>query len=90
MVSLVSHPDGYICQLNLNFEWSTHFFYRPRAPPQTNLHPSEPIEHPFGLVPHQIRGFLTHFTNLLVTGQAFDKCTACSTKVRFYEAEKSE
>ncbi|KAJ3013358.1 Autophagy protein 7 [Thoreauomyces humboldtii] len=44
-------------------------------------HPSEPTPTPLGLVPHQIRGFLTHFTNLLVTGHAYDRCTACSERV---------
>ena len=34
-----------------------------------------------GLLPHQIRGFLTHFTNLVITGQAYSKCTACSSHV---------
>ncbi|KAJ3200716.1 Autophagy protein 7, partial [Clydaea vesicula] len=33
-----------------------------------------------GLVPHQIRGYLTHFSNLLITGKSYDKCTACSPK----------
>ncbi|KAM9533570.1 ubiquitin-like modifier-activating enzyme ATG7 isoform 2-T2 [Guaruba guarouba] len=34
-----------------------------------------------GLVPHQIRGFLSRFDNVLPVSLAFDKCTACSTKV---------
>ncbi|KAG0246054.1 ubiquitin-like conjugating enzyme [Mortierella sp. GBAus27b] len=34
-----------------------------------------------GLVPHQIRGFLSRFKNLLIAGQAYDKCTACSDAV---------
>lgn len=42
---------------------------------------SEPTRQPLGLVPHQIRGFLTHFSNLLVTGQAYDRCTACSSEI---------
>ncbi|KAJ3285899.1 Autophagy protein 7 [Borealophlyctis nickersoniae] len=50
----------------------------PFAPADTTREPSEPTSMPLGLVPHQIRGFLTHFTNLLVVGQAYDKCTACS------------
>jgi len=36
---------------------------------------------PLGLIPHQIRGFLTHFNNLLVVGQKFSQCTACSKTV---------
>lgn len=31
-----------------------------------------------GLVPHQIRGFLSRFQNVLPASERFDKCTACS------------
>lgn len=42
-----------------------------------------------GLVPHQIRGFLSRFDNVLPVSLAFDKCTACSPKViDQYEKEK--
>ncbi|KAF9358927.1 Autophagy protein 7, partial [Mortierella sp. NVP85] len=34
-----------------------------------------------GLVPHQIRGFLSRFKNLLIAGQAYDRCTACSDAI---------
>ncbi|OAE31696.1 hypothetical protein AXG93_3384s1700 [Marchantia polymorpha subsp. ruderalis] len=34
-----------------------------------------------GILPHQVRGFLAHYTQLVVTGAAFDKCTACSSIV---------
>ena len=45
-------------------------------------------EHPLGIVPHQIRGFLSTFSNLNVVGQAYDCCSACSeTVVKAYEAE---
>lgn len=37
-----------------------------------------------GLLPHQIRGFLSQFNNMLITGQAYDKCTACSQKVIYH------
>ncbi|XP_071407009.1 ubiquitin-like modifier-activating enzyme ATG7 isoform X2 [Pithys albifrons albifrons] len=41
-----------------------------------------------GLVPHQIRGFLSRFDNVLPVSLAFDKCTACSAKVlEHYERE---
>jgi len=32
----------------------------------------------FGIIPHQLRGFLGDFNVTLVLGQQFDKCTACS------------
>ncbi|KAJ3293044.1 Autophagy protein 7 [Rhizoclosmatium sp. JEL0117] len=51
------------------------------APAEVSNGPTEPTTHPLGIVPHQIRGFLTHFSNLLVSGSAYDKCTACSEKV---------
>ena len=35
-----------------------------------------------GLIPHQIRGYLGQFRNILVTGQQYDKCTGCSETVR--------
>jgi len=35
----------------------------------------------FGLVPHQIRGYLDRFQNTLLTSKSFDRCTACSSKV---------
>lgn len=28
-----------------------------------------------------MRGFLSHFTNMIVVGQAYDRCTACSSFV---------
>lgn len=38
-------------------------------------------EHPLGLVPHTIRGFLSNFTNVNVVGRSYDCCSACSDKV---------
>ena len=37
--------------------------------------------HPLGLVPHQIRGFLAEFRNLMVCGHAYESCSACSMPV---------
>lgn len=36
---------------------------------------------PMGYIPHQLRGFLNAFQNMVITGEAFDKCIACSSKV---------
>ncbi|EHY59934.1 Autophagy protein 7 [Exophiala dermatitidis] len=50
------------------------------APASTS--PSEDRgDHPLGLVPHQIRGFLSNFTNINIAGKAYDCCSACSDKV---------
>lgn len=37
--------------------------------------------HPLGIVPHQIRGYLARFQNLLVKGASYDRCSACSPNV---------
>lgn len=38
-------------------------------------------DHPLGLVPHQIRGFLSTFSNITVTGRCYDCCSACSDRI---------
>lgn len=35
----------------------------------------------FGLVPHQIRGSLSSFQNMILTGSSYNQCTACSPKI---------
>jgi len=38
-------------------------------------------EHALGIVPHQIRGFLSSFSNLVIRGSNYDCCSACSEKI---------
>ncbi len=38
-------------------------------------------DHPLGIVPHQIRGFLPNFQNMVIKGESYDCCSACSGKV---------
>jgi ubiquitin-like modifier-activating enzyme ATG7 len=38
-------------------------------------------DHPLGIVPHQIRGFLSTFSNMLVVGQSYNCCSACSGSI---------
>ncbi|KAL4912127.1 hypothetical protein BDW62DRAFT_216594 [Aspergillus aurantiobrunneus] len=38
-------------------------------------------DHPLGLVPHQIRGFLSTFENVSVIGQSYRCCSACSRNI---------
>ncbi|KAL1846043.1 Autophagy protein 7 [Paecilomyces lecythidis] len=48
-------------------------------------------EHPLGLVPHQIRGFLSNFSNISVVGRSYDCCSACSDNiVEAYKADSWE
>lgn len=45
-------------------------------------------DHPLGIVPHQIRGFLSSFQNVVIRGSSYDCCSACSDKITgTYEAE---
>ncbi|KAL4785832.1 hypothetical protein BJX76DRAFT_346728 [Aspergillus varians] len=37
--------------------------------------------HPLGLVPHQIRGFLSTFQNVSVVGRSYKCCSACSGNI---------
>jgi len=41
----------------------------------------DPPDHPLGLVPHQLRGFLSTFQNMMISGQSYDCCSACSPKI---------
>jgi len=38
-------------------------------------------DHPLGLVPHQIRGFLSSFSNMSIMGRSYDCCSACSDRI---------
>lgn len=37
--------------------------------------------HPLGITPHQIRGYLSNFQNLVIRGKSYDCCSACSDRV---------
>lgn len=41
----------------------------------------EPPDHPLGLVPHQIRGYVSTFQNIVIRGQSYDCCSACSPRI---------
>ncbi|KAL8794712.1 MAG: hypothetical protein Q9195_002787 [Heterodermia aff. obscurata] len=38
-------------------------------------------DHPLGIIPHQIRGFLSTFDNKVIRGNSYDCCSACSKKI---------
>ena len=42
---------------------------------------SQRSEHSLGIIPHQIRGFLSSYSMMTPTTPSFDCCTACSSKV---------
>lgn len=66
MASILQHPLG------------------KEAQPSAAISPAQQIptgSSLLGLVPHQIRGFAPHFQNLLLSGERFSCCPACSTAV---------
>ncbi|KAL8762504.1 MAG: hypothetical protein Q9184_001504 [Pyrenodesmia sp. 2 TL-2023] len=45
-------------------------------------------DHPLGVVPHQIRGYLSNFQNLVIKTSSYDCCSACSPRVvRAYRSD---
>lgn len=48
---------------------------------QGSIPEREPANHPLGLVPHQIRGYVSTFHNINILGHAYDCCSACSPKI---------
>ncbi|RKP07336.1 hypothetical protein THASP1DRAFT_17212 [Thamnocephalis sphaerospora] len=53
------------------------------APADTSNAPdAHDDERPLGVLPHQIRGQLATFSTTLLQGPAYDRCIACSTKIR--------
>lgn len=51
------------------------------AAPASAPHSEDRGNHPLGLVPHQIRGFLPTFENISVVGRSYQHCSACSDAV---------
>jgi ubiquitin-like modifier-activating enzyme ATG7 len=50
------------------------------ADTQTSAVPLEP-QSMLGYVPHQIRGFMREWKQVLISGRSYDKCTACSSTI---------
>lgn len=56
--------------------------------PSGSTYERDPVDHPLGLVPHQIRGFLSSFQNMIIHGKSYPQCSACSQSiVSAYKAE---
>ena len=66
LVSVLQHPAGAAAPATLSRLTSAD---------------EEGAEHPLGIVPHQIRGFLSTFSNMNIIGKSYDCCSACSDKI---------
>jgi len=58
-----------------------HHPSREHAPSEINAELNSSTSTELGIVPHQIRGYMSYFTNLLITGHRYDKCVACSNSI---------
>ncbi|GAP83291.1 putative ubiquitin-like modifier-activating enzyme atg-7 [Rosellinia necatrix] len=68
LTSLLQHPLG----------------HHAPAPATASANPQQADtadEHALGIVPHQIRGFLNRFQNLVISGQSYPCCSACSSPI---------
>ena len=74
-VSIVSHPLKYIIFNYLSRSYAPADLIKPQS---ENIPDGASI---LGIIPHQIRGYLPMFSNMSLTGKAFDKCVACSQSV---------
>ncbi|RKP00815.1 hypothetical protein CXG81DRAFT_12776 [Caulochytrium protostelioides] len=79
MASLLDHPAG---------PHASAFVPASKPPPAASAAASSPSlvqdedeDRSLGCVPHQIRGFLRRFQHLVLVGEAYSKCTACSAAV---------
>ena len=49
--------------------------------PASSSPDDRPSDHPLGTIPHQIRGFLSNFSSIVVTGRNYNSCSACSDNI---------
>lgn len=69
LVSILQHPDG-------GLAGAPKPIYREGS--REPRYERDPPDHPLGLVPHQIRGYLASWNNMLISGKSYDCCSACS------------
>jgi len=67
LVSILQHPEGQHAPSPVAKADSTY--------------EREPEDHALGIVPHQVRGFLANFQNVVIRGQSYPNCSACSKPV---------
>ncbi|KAJ8116569.1 hypothetical protein ONZ43_g4414 [Nemania bipapillata] len=65
LTSLLQHPLG-------------HHAPAPATTSSASQETNPADEYALGIVPHQIRGFLNRFQNLVIKGQSYPCCSACS------------
>ncbi|EHA55718.1 Autophagy protein 7 [Pyricularia oryzae] len=51
------------------------------GPPGNPEYQRDPPDHALGIVPHQVRGFLANFQNMIISGESYPNCSACSSPI---------
>ncbi|KAF3762942.1 hypothetical protein M406DRAFT_108084 [Cryphonectria parasitica EP155] len=69
LASILQHPDGHHAKAPVPSGGDTVSYER------------DPPNHALGLVPHQIRGFLSTFQNMIIRGESYPNCSACSKTI---------
>jgi ubiquitin-like modifier-activating enzyme ATG7 len=79
----VTRPGGAAIASALLVELFVSILQHPKGPaaPAPISQNDDRGSHPLGLVPHQIRGFLSNFSNISVTGRNYNCCSACSDNI---------
>ena len=81
LVSVLQHPLGARAPAPISRQAPRDTFTVPASPtaaPSSTQIDMEEMQHPLGLVPHSIRGFLSTWDNILTSGPAYNACSACS------------
>ena len=68
LASILQHPEG-------------HHAPAPKPVADSSSYERDPPDHALGLVPHQIRGFLSTFQNMMIRGESYPCCSACSKPI---------
>ncbi|KAI2640241.1 hypothetical protein GGS21DRAFT_505847 [Xylaria nigripes] len=68
LTSLLQHPLG-------------HHAPAPATASSTPYEANSNDEYALGIVPHQIRGFLNRFQNIIIKGESYPCCSACSPPI---------
>lgn len=79
----VTRPGGAAIASALSVEMLVSILQHPEGPraPAPTSNDQDRGDHPLGLIPHTIRGYLSNFTNVNVVGKSYDCCSACSDKI---------
>lgn len=77
----VTRPGTSAMSGGIAVELLVSMLQHPLGPSAPASKKDDDIGNNFGLIPHQIRGSLSSFQNMILTGSSYNQCTACSPKI---------